>query len=251
VRFPLRFCFFLSSLAWSAACFAQGGPPLVTDDPIPVEKGHWEINLPVMWTGSASEQFMQVPYVDANYGAVEDIQLKVETGWAFSFQGSAGSKSGAGELLAGVKWRLVDQDKGAWWSLGIYPQYGFHYFFTSADPRISQPGNYALLPIMASKEIGRWGINPEVGYLFETQGSNKWFAGLVASYSPKKDFDLLTEVHFTTGFDGEGTVAFLNLGTRYPFSEEVVLLFAIGRTFLEFHDDSYQALGYLGLQLKI
>ena len=60
---------------------AQGGPPLITDDPETPGNGHWEIN--VAWTLSQKQnrRFFGIPLLDVNYGLGEHIQLKAEVPW--------------------------------------------------------------------------------------------------------------------------------------------------------------------------
>ena len=60
---------------------AQGGPPLITDDPETPGNGHWEIN--VAWTLSQkqNERLFAIPLLDINYGFGEHVQLKAEVPW--------------------------------------------------------------------------------------------------------------------------------------------------------------------------
>ena len=57
----------------SSACLA--GPPFFTDDPVPVDLGHWEINNYASGTFAKGAFAGVLPGVDANYGAVENVQL--------------------------------------------------------------------------------------------------------------------------------------------------------------------------------
>lgn len=223
---------------------------MVTDDPGTPGNGHWEINIAAIYTASGDAQLVNFPYFDVNYGLGDHLQLKLETGLVILSQNGAAVQTGAGTALAGVKWRFLDQDT-AGVSVSTYPQYQFRDFVSSANTLLADPGSQLLLPIELSKEIGRWGINPEVGYLFSTQTANAVIYGLVLAYSPKPDFDLLAEIHGTTRFESEGTQLLLNAGLRYPFSEAVSLLFSLGHTVDEFVGDETQLLGYLGMQLRL
>src|SRR5438105_2551565 len=73
---------------------AQGGPPLITDDPGTPGSGHWEINLALTTEQTRRERLFALPLVDINYGLGERIQLKCETPWLLR-QGS-GTLSGLG-----------------------------------------------------------------------------------------------------------------------------------------------------------
>jgi hypothetical protein len=47
---------------------AQGGPPLVTDDPDTPGGGHWENNLAAMATRTSGRWTLAAPDADLNYG---------------------------------------------------------------------------------------------------------------------------------------------------------------------------------------
>lgn len=244
----MRWFFLLFFL--SRVCLAQGGPPLITDDPGTPGDGNWEINLATIGIFTTGQRLIQIPYIDVNYGLGDRIQLKLETGWSFLLRQSDGMHSGAGPEVAGVKWRFVDQ-KDAGISFSTYPQYEFRSFFTLKDPILNIPGSTFLLPLEASKEMGAWAINPEIGYKLSTRSLNQWIFGIVGSFQPEKDFELLAELHASTTFDGNGTASLFNIGTRYPFSRHVVLLFSTGRTLTSFQGSPYQVFGYLGTQLRL
>src|SRR3954454_20216859 len=78
----------LATLRWSTALLffaatcllahAQGGPPLLTDDPGTAEYKHWEINLAVKPEVHQNFSDFEVPLADFNYGATDHTQLKFE-----------------------------------------------------------------------------------------------------------------------------------------------------------------------------
>ena len=85
-----------------ARALAQGGPPLLTDDPGTAEYKHWEINLAVLpEIRSDSEQF-ELPLADFNYGATDHTQLKFEIPVLVQWSGS-GSHAEAGNGNFGVR----------------------------------------------------------------------------------------------------------------------------------------------------
>lgn len=67
---------FLPTPAW-----AQGGPPLLTDDPDTPGPGYWEINLSTFLEKRLHSNTIETPRVDANYGVGQRIQLKFEVPW--------------------------------------------------------------------------------------------------------------------------------------------------------------------------
>src|SRR5437588_11167064 len=80
---------------------AQGGPPLITDDPDTPGPGHWEINL------AASRETNQdgtrdESLADINFGVGGRLPLKLEAPWAgFGAVGSA-RVSVPGVAISGV-----------------------------------------------------------------------------------------------------------------------------------------------------
>src|SRR5215204_4515509 len=57
---------------------AQGGPPLITDDPGTPGDGNWEVNLAVTYERLRDERVVEAPLLDVNYGVGKRLQLKVE-----------------------------------------------------------------------------------------------------------------------------------------------------------------------------
>src|SRR5437763_4200201 len=68
----------LISLVGCLLSHAQGGPPLLTDDPGTAEYKHWEINLAVLPEIRHDSKEFELPNADFNYGATDHTQLKFE-----------------------------------------------------------------------------------------------------------------------------------------------------------------------------
>ena len=101
---------------------AQGGPPMVTDDPDTPGDGHWEINLAAIAQRTDGARSLSAPDADINYGWGEHLQLKADLPWGVSQPRGRSWRSGAGDGNFGVKWRLIDEeDRG--FALSTYPQY--------------------------------------------------------------------------------------------------------------------------------
>src|SRR6516164_8593101 len=109
----------------SANTWAQGGPPMVTDDPGTPGDGHWEINLGAIGTRTPGHWEIAAPDADINYGWGEHIQLKVDVPWLTTRDDGQHWKSDFGDVALGVKWRFLDQDE-AGVSVSTYPQYTRH-----------------------------------------------------------------------------------------------------------------------------
>src|SRR5476649_1478294 len=87
---------------------AQGGPPMVTDDPGTPGNGHWEIN--VAWTDqqASGSTLVGLPLLDANYGVGDRIQLNYQASWNVLRVPGASSTSGMSDTLLAAKWRFYD-----------------------------------------------------------------------------------------------------------------------------------------------
>jgi len=60
------------------AVLAQGGPPLITDDPGTPGDGKWEINVAFEAEKRGTQRSYAIPLLDINYGLGDRIQLKYE-----------------------------------------------------------------------------------------------------------------------------------------------------------------------------
>lgn len=232
------------------SALAQGGPPMVTDDPGTPGDKHWEINIAGLLASTYEQDLLQFPYFDINYGLGDRLQLKVETGWVILRNNVPSTRSGADTVLAGVKYRFLDEDQVGV-AVSTYPQFQFHHFFSSKDPELTEPGNQYILPLEFSKTFGNWEINPEIGYLYGTVVSNELFFGTVLAFEEAKPWEPLAEVHVNTHLDGTGSTTLLNLGFRYAFNREMNLLASVGHTVTHTQGTSTELDAYLGLQLEL
>ena len=237
----------LGALAITGSALAQGGPPMVTDDPDTPGDGHWEINLGAIATHSRDRWQVAAPDADVNYGWGDHIQLKLDVPWVFSRDDGQHWKSGVGTGDAGVKWRFIDQEK-AGVSVSIYPQYSRSMLNSSTRRGITGAGHEFFLPIEISTDLGGTGIAAEVGRNFVSGGgADQWVAGIVAGHGCGEGRECLVELH-TTQASGEH-LTLLNLGFHWKLDDSLTLLGAAGHEFGSTTDDRRQALFYLGLQI--
>ena len=86
---PLLSCVFVATVATvllPTRALAQGGPPLITDDPDTPGPGYWEINIAALRDKTQRQRRLEVPRVDVNYGVGRRIQLKFEVLWVSNCQ---------------------------------------------------------------------------------------------------------------------------------------------------------------------
>jgi len=228
------------------AAFAQGGAPLVTDDPETPGDGHWEINLAAIGSRTSGRWEIAAPDADINYGWGEHVQLKLDIPWIFVHETDQPWKSGLGAANAGIKWRFVDiEDSG--FSMSTHPQFSWNWLSSSARRGISAPGRQFFLPIEAATVVGEYALDAEIGRNFVRHGSNQWAAGFVVAHSCGENVECLGEIRETSAPHNSQTL--LNFGVHWKLSESLVLLASAGREFGARTEDQQRLLVYLGVQL--
>ena len=249
-RTVTRFTKTLASCAIAAAmlpALAQGGPPMVTDDPETPGDGHWEINIGAIATRTPGRWEVAAPDADINYGWGDRIQLKLDIPWVTARDDGQRWKSGVGEAEVGVKWRFVDQEQ-AGFSLSTYPQYGRSLLKSSIRRGLAADGHRFFLPLEFATELPGFGVAAEIGREFVQRGPNAWAAGVVAAHACGSEIECMAEIH-TTQAPGEHQTL-LNLGLHWKLDDALTVLAAIGRDVGVRSDEHRQALVYLGLQIK-
>jgi hypothetical protein len=233
-------------LAGCAFAHAQGGPPLLTDDPGTAEYKHWEINLAVLPEIRHDSRNFELPLVDFNYGANEHTQLKFEIPLLVQWSDTR-THAEAGNGNFGVKWRFVDQEKHGF-DLSTYPQFGFN---TPGPKLLVDRGASLLLPLQIAKTFGKFELNADGGYIIHQHGMDELSFGLAAGYQATKSLELMAELHSVPLRNFSANESVFQLGGRKRFSEHYIFLFAAGRGIPGSSDREPKFLGYFGLQIII
>lgn len=222
---------------------AQGGPPLITDDPGTPGPGHWEINTAWTIEHRPGETRQETPLVDANYGVGEHLQLKYEASWLQTPDGAGLSNS-----LVGVKWRFLDADRNGL-DLSTYPQFEFRNPGSSSARRgLSADENSFLLPIEAARDFGPVAVNVDAGHVFHSRSPDEWFFGCAVSHEIVKGRELAAELHAEADASGEIREIAANLGARLHCTDHGTLLVAVGRELSNRTEARASLLSYLGWQ---
>jgi hypothetical protein len=226
------------------------GPPLLTDDPDTPGDQHWEINVAYTLDKSKMESTQETPILDLNYGLGDNIQLKYEIPWLINREQQTGTKSGAGNSLAGIKWRFLEEEKYGV-NMSVYPQIGFNFPTSSAAREVFYEETYGILPVEVSKKFGLLTLDGEFGYTFNQHSENEWLYGLFCGYEIRENLTMLAEIHggATTQFNSNETV--FNIGTQWDFTKKYGLLASAGRSFSRPTSDKPNLLLYLGLQMRL
>ncbi|MDR3419128.1 MAG: hypothetical protein P4L83_23375 [Nevskia sp.] len=222
----------LAALAALAAGAAQAGPPYVTDDPEPVELGHWEV---YGFTAGAHQHSANtsgvLPGLEVNYGAAPGLQLHAILNYAYDVPSGGSWHSGLGDTELGLKYRFVNPEKDDW-----YPQVGIFPLLEvptgDASHGLGTGQTLAFLPVWLQKDWDEWTTYGGGGYWINPGPGNRnyWFFGWLLQRQVTKSLALGVEVfHQTPSVDGGNGVSGFNLGGVFDFTERHHLLFSAGR----------------------
>jgi hypothetical protein len=229
---------------------AQGGPPLITDDPDTPGPGFWEINIAALREKTGNQRRVEVPRLDLNYGVGRRIQLKFEVPWvALQNDDNQRTETGAGTATVGVKWRFMGQEgeKIAW---SIYPQLDFNTAHSSVAKGISAEGRQFLMPTEITVEMFHLEINGEVGRNFVESGPDSWIFGLSTEGHLLPRFEVLAELHGERVTDQSTELVAVG-GGRFKLTSRMIVLMAIGRSVRSLPDEGPRTYAYAGLQLNL
>lgn len=227
--------------------FAQGGPPLITDDPGTPGDDTWEINVAFTAEKRRTERSYESPILDINYGLGERIQLKYEVPWLVLDEHGQRTRTGLGNSVFGVKWRFFDQDSQRI-DMSVYPQFEFNNSDSAADRGLVDRGAEFVLPFQMEESFGPISLNPEFGYALNEYNDNEWIYGLAVGYEASSNLELLAEISGTTDQDFEDDELVFNLGARCGLSESRTLLLSAGRSFHSAASGEPEFLLYAGIQ---
>lgn len=229
---------------------AQGGPPMITDDPGTPGDGHWEINVATLATRSVDGDSYQLPLIDLNYGWGDRIQLKYEVPWVLE-RDAGNSIAGLGNSLLGIKWRFYDAGPSGW-QVSTYPQAQFNYP-TSGSPRrgLAVGGTTYLLPAEFERSYENFDVNFEFGrWIRPAPLADSWVVGAVIGHEVLKGFEVIAEVHNEMAA-GSRRETIVNFGSRWDFSDRYTLLISAGRDVQNTLGPTNTLITYLGLQMRL
>lgn len=235
------------ALAGATMAPAQGGPPLLTDDPGTVSPGKWEINLAWVHRRLPGRIENELPHLDAAHGFTRNAQFKLEVPWVFAAEDGR-TMNGDGGFSTGVKWRFFE-GKGSLPAISTYPQVGFSLEPRSVRLGLAEGGTSLLLPIEMQWASSGFDLNADAGVFYQAGAAPGWLGG-VAVGRELWGVEWLAEIH------GEGVAStgesnwVEQLGFRRDLGKSATLLFALGRTFAENRSDALSWTSYVGIQLR-
>ena len=241
--FSVILCFVLTVIG-----FAQGGPPMLTDDPGTPPEGHWEFNLAYTIARSHTETETGLPLADLNYGARQNVQIKIEMPWLLVRERGT-SIRGLGPVLAGVKWRFQEETKGSP-AVSTFPQVEFPSSRQSVNEGLSEPGTGLLLPIEAQWHRGKWSYNLDGGVFVRPGEAASWLGGAAIAFETHEGEEFIFETHEEGTPNDRALNSVVQLGYRRDLGPSATLLLAIGRSIFTQVVEPTRMTGYLGVQFR-
>jgi hypothetical protein len=228
---------------------AQGGPPLITDDPDTPGPGYWELNLFGFSERSHAEHRSEVPRLDLNYGVGRRIQLKLEMPWIRLRAAGEPPVSGPGDAAAGVKWRFLGEE-GQTLAWAVYPQVEFNTDHASVEKGLVEDGSSFLLPTEITLELAHVEVNLEVGAEMPRHGPDVLFYGLSTEAGIARRVELLAEIHGEKTAHEAAEVLY-NVGGRFKLTQQVTLMAAAGHAFRGDPAERRRLLVLAGIQMNL
>ena len=234
------------ALCITRAAFAQGGPPMITDDPGTPGPGKWENNVAIAFEHRSDETAYDLPAIDLNYGVGEHIQLTLQTAPVLLKRNDHGPIGGLGGTEAALKWRFLDQETSGF-DMSMFPRVIFNVTQSSVRRGLAEDGTRFQIPFQIAKTYGRWHTDAEFGPRASTIGRSEWLYGIVAGYDVAKPTMLIAELHGTSRMNFTRDVLTLNVGLRHEFTENYILILSMGHE-LRSPDQPTALIGYFGMQ---
>jgi hypothetical protein len=243
-------------LLCSGRIWAQAGPPFQTDDPTPVDLGHYEAYVFGTVDGTPAELDTVSPGFEFNWGAIPNVQLHMilplgevipSNKPVYAAAGTGPSAFGVQDMEFGLKYGFLKQTKHR-------PQIGSFTMFEiptgSSSKGLGVGKVWYKLPIWVEKELGLWGLVGGLGYAMvpQYQYKNYLYGGYLVKRTLREKLELLAEVfsHAGEGFAAAQTQAstLIDAGGHYHFKQPgLQLLFAYGHSVVG-QTENY---AYLGL----
>jgi hypothetical protein len=235
---------------------AQAGPPFQTDDPTPVDLGHYEFYIFGTVDGTPVEMDPTGPAFEFNWGAIPNIQLHAilpfgavipSNNPVYAPGGAGPSAFGLTDMELGVKYGFIKQTPHR-------PQIGSFTMFEMPTGNFNKGLGvgkvWYKLPLWAEKEFGSWSLVGGLGYAVvpQTGYRNYLYGGYLMKKTVNERLELSAEVfsHAREGLATAQTQAstLVDAGGYYHFKTPgLQLLFAYGHS-IAGQTENY---GYLGL----
>jgi hypothetical protein len=242
-----RFVLVLAAAILLGPTAGHAGPPYLTDDPEPVELGHWEFYLGIQHFIARGFATGAAPLTELNYGALPGLQLHVLGQLTYARPSGGPTSYGVGDTEIGTKIRFVNEGDRLP-MMGLYPMLELP--TGDAGRQLGTGRVHGFIPLWIQKSFGPWTtygggglwVNPGVG------NRNYWYVGWQAQRRLSGFATVGAEVFYITPnqIGGNANLGF-NAGLVLDLSEHHHLLFSAGRSIVG--DNLFQS--YAAYQLTL
>lgn len=243
----------LGAAVCAVPAFAQGGPPLLTTDPVTPGPENLEINLGVMPILRNNTKLVQIPQIDINYGVGEDIQFTVYAPFEWQAGNGMPDVTGWSNVFTGVKWHFLDHGENGF-NISMFPQIEIRGSQASQRTGIADPGTRLELPLEFSRKVGPLEMNLECGYyipLNSPRTHNERFIGLALGHDFTKKLEGIGETYNDWVLGAPPKDTFFDAGFRYAIRPSFIFLFMAGRSFSPNSSGQPEFLAYAGMQILL
>jgi len=236
----------IAALGVRLACgsgLARAGPPYLTDDPEPVERGHWEFYAASQWSVARSAASGTSPHIEVNYGALPGLQLHVIVPAVVALASGQPARYGLGDVELGAKYRFIDEGERR-------PQVGTFPLVlvpTGSQARGLGSGHVEVfIPIWLQKSFGPWTTYGGAGLRIASD-ERDGVAGWLLQRTLADVVSVGAEVYLTAPTNGSGVEVQVDAGLVVNVSSLHHLLMSAGPAF----GGDARAQAYLAYQLTI
>lgn len=227
---------------------AQGGPPMITDDPGTPGNGRFEINIAATLERRPHEQSWGLLALDINYGLGDRIQLTLQTSLVVLTRSDRGAIGGLGSTEAALKWRFLDEDTNGF-SVSTFPRVIFNVVQSSVRRGLADDGTRMQFPVQVARKLGIVDVDLEFGPRLSSVGRSEWLYGVVGGIDVTKTAELMAELHGTSRISFDQDVLTVNFGIRQKLTDHAILIASLGHEVRTPADQPLAFIGYCGVQL--
>lgn len=207
----------------------KAGPPFGTDDPEPVEFGHWEYYLSSMDTFQPGFMTGTLPHVEINYGIIPGGQFHIEFPMNYNSIQHKEFQYGYSNTELGFKYRFF-KSKDQSFQIGLFP---IAEVPTVKNNNFGSNNLQVYLPVWLQKSWGKLTTYGGCGYWINPGNNNKnWlFSGWEVQYDFTKRFTLGGELFYKTpsSAGGHSFVGF-NIGGFVNFTDKLHFIYSLGHS---------------------
>jgi hypothetical protein len=233
-------------LAVAVPLAARAGPPFLTDDPVPVDFGHYETYVFTQWDNAPGNgSTVSGPASELNWGFRPNLQFHLVTPLANVSVPGMSNAFGFSDTEVGIKYRFVTESRMRP-QIAIFPT--AELATGNAARNLGNGQTWYRLPVWIQKSFGdgKWTVDTGGGVAINhAPGQRDYgFGGLSVQRALGSGLTLGTEV-FTQGSTALGTTptTFYNVGSYINVSNRFSIFFRLGHSTA----GRSQAIGYFAL----